>query len=374
VRPLAGTLARLALLAGVGLSAGCGGDSTGPGNLDCSDPGSICTAVGTGVPAYRGEGAPPLEAALFLPIDISFDETGRLIILDWNNFRIRRVDADNRLRTIMGTGVESEVVNDKPALETPLHHTFSMARDGQGGFYLAGNHEPRILYCNPNGRAYITAGVHEPGKGGEDVPALEASFDQPCGVAVGPGGVIWVADTNNHRIRRIDADGMVTTIAGDGTVGYAGDGGPALAARFRLPYRIRYDAAHGDLYVCDTGNHAVRRIDANGVIHAVAGTGQRGNGADGQPAAATKIDSPYDVQVGPDGAVFIADSGNNRIRRIGPDGTMTTVAGTGIRGFTGDGGPAAQAELDYPSAIAFDADGDLWIADTYNNRIRVCPN
>ncbi|HEX7878501.1 MAG TPA: hypothetical protein VF720_03780, partial [Candidatus Eisenbacteria bacterium] len=265
MKPNFRAIATSLLAVGLVLSAGCGGDSTGPGQVSCTDPGSICTAVGTGTPAFRGEGAGPLQAALFLPIDIHFDESNRLLILDLNNFRIRRVDSDNKLRTIMGTGVEAPVVNGSPALETPLHHTFSIARDGLGGFYLAGNHEPRILYCSPDGHAYVTAGVTLPGLGGEGVPATEASFDAPCGVAVGPGGSpIWVADTNNHRIRRIDADGIVTTIAGNGTVGHSGDGGPAIDARFRLPYRVRYDASSGDLYVCDTGNHAVRRIDSAG--------------------------------------------------------------------------------------------------------------
>ncbi|MDZ4804726.1 MAG: hypothetical protein SGI90_07705 [Candidatus Eisenbacteria bacterium] len=355
------------------LASGCGKDPAGVEQVTCTDPGSICSVVGTGVPAYRGEGAPPHQAALFLPIDLGFDESGRLLILDWNNFRIRRLDSDNRLRTIMGTGAEAAVIDDRPALETPLHHTFSMARDGLGGFYLAGNHEPRILYCNPNGRAFIVAGRAEHGVGDENVPALEASFDEPCGVAVATGGSpIYVADTSNHRIRRIDANGRVTTIAGTGLAGHAGDGGPAAAARLRHPYRLRLNQATGDLYICDTGNHAVRRIDAAGIIHAVAGTGQPGSEGDGGPGAAAGLSDPYDAIPGPDGAIYIADSGNNRIRRVASDGVITTVAGTGLRGFGGDGGPALEAELDYPSALAFDASGDLWIADTYNNRVRVC--
>ncbi|TPW09634.1 MAG: serine/threonine protein kinase, partial [bacterium] len=204
-------------------------------------------------------------------------------------------------------------------------------------------------------------------------PAAEAQFDEPCGVAVGAAGhPIYVADTSNHRIRRIDANGRVTTIAGDGSPGYSGDGGPATAARLRHPYRLRLDRTSGDLYVCDTDNHVIRRIDTAGIIHAVAGQGTPGSSGDGGAATAARLTSPYDAVPGPDGALYIADSGNNRIRRVAPDGTITTIVGTGLRGFGGDGGPALEAELDYPSALAFDAAGDLWIADTYNNRVRVC--
>lgn len=238
--------------------AACGSDPPVASRARCDAPGSICTVVGTGTPAFRGEGAPPHEAALFLPIDLAFDEANRLVILDWNNFRVRRLDGDNRLRTIMGTGREAAVIDGAPALETPLHHSFSMARDGLGGFYLAGNHEPRILYCSPDGRAYVAAGRPDPGLGDEDVPALEASFGEPCGVAVGPDGrTVYVADTSNHRIRRIDASGRVTTIAGDGTAGHSGDGGPAIEAELDYPSALAFDA-RGDLWIADTYNNRVR--------------------------------------------------------------------------------------------------------------------
>jgi sugar lactone lactonase YvrE len=350
--------------------AGCGGSPTVPVS-HCGVPGIICTVIGNGARAFAGEGAPALETSLYFPIDVKFDPQGRALVIDWNNQRLRRLDTDGHLRTIMGTGLEGPVLEGAPGLQTTMHHTYSMCLDAAGDIYLAGNHQPLILQLDTQGIVHIVAGGGETGFAGDGGDAKQAKFRAPCGVAVAPGGrPIYVADTGNERLRLIDVAGVVTTLAGSDS-GYAGDGGPAAQAKFRRPYRVRYDATTGDVYVCDSDNHAVRRIDAGGTITTVAGTGLHGFSGDGGPATQAQLYVPQDVAIAPDGVLYIADTGNHRIRRIDAGGTITSVAGMGTAGFSGDGGPATQARLDSPASVTLDSHGNLWIADSFNNRIRV---
>jgi sugar lactone lactonase YvrE len=220
-------------------------------------------------------------------------------------------------------------------------------------------------------RVWVAAGESTTGYAGDGGPAATALLNSPSGVAVAePGFPIYIADTANHSIRRVDADSTIHTIAGNGTPGYAGDGGPASQALFRGPFRVRLDPRNGNLIVTDTGNHCIRRIDASGNIATIAGKGTAGYTGDGGQATKATLNSPYDARIGPDGSLYIADTYNHCIRAVDATGVITTVAGNGIRGFQGDGGPATQAELDHPFAMDFDPDGNLIVADTYNSRIR----
>jgi DNA-binding beta-propeller fold protein YncE len=306
---------------------------------------------------------------------LEFDAEARLLVLDWNNFRVRRLDHDGRVRTILGTGFEpDEYLNGTAALETPLHHTFSMSYDGAGNLYLAGNHAPVVLRMEPDDSVWTAAGTSSPGYGGDGGPALLASLETPCGVAVAQSGYpVYVADTGNHCIRAIDAQGIIRTIAGDGQIGSLGDGGPATQARLHSPYRVHLDESTGDLYVADVENHRIRRIDTSGIITTVAGNGTAGYSGDGGPATEASLYSPLDARIGPDGALYIADTRNNRIRRVDAAGVITTVVGTGTEGAPKDAltsGPALSVNLDHPAALAFDPDGNLYIADTYASVVR----
>lgn len=369
-------MAAAAFLAAIALLVvlpGCKGKTPSKPELSCDTPGDICTVVGTGRRAFLGEGAPPDEVALYYPIDIMFDSEDRLIILDYNNQRVRRLDHDGLVRTIMGTGYEPPytiIYDGTPALETSLHHSFSFVYDAAGNMYLAGNHVPLIFKMTTDYKVYAIAGSDYEGYSGDGGPALGAQLNTPCGVVVGSSGYpIILADTYNHCIRKIDQTGTITTIAGDGVSGYSGDGGPAVQARLSRPYRIRYDELSGELLVADST--VVRRIDSQGIITTVAGTGALGYNGDGIQATQAQLFTPLDAKRGPDGAVYIADARNNRIRRVDPDtGIITTVAGTGAEGYSGDGGPATEAELDYPAAVLFDAEGNLWISDSFNSVIR----
>jgi len=335
--------------------------------------GSICTYMGTGLQGFTGDGAPPESTALYNPIDLTFDGEDRLLVIDWSNLRLRRVDHDGRVRTIVGTGGEETetIVNGAPALETPLHHSFSMALDSVGDIFLAANHLHLVMRVDTDMRVWVAAGKTTFGYAGDGGPALDALLDTPSGVAVGASGFpIYIADTANDCIRRVDANGIIETIAGNGMPGYAGDGGPATNALLNGPFRVRLDAASGDLYIADTGNHCVRRIDVTGVITTVAGTGTAGFAGDGGPATQAELNSPYDARLGADGRLYIADTYNNRIRRVDEAGVITTLAGTGTPGFSGNGGPAKEAQLSHPFAVVLDRDGNLLVADTYNSVIR----
>jgi sugar lactone lactonase YvrE len=184
-------------------------------------------------------------------------------------------------------------------------------------------------------------------------------------------GNVYIADTYNNRIRRVDTHGVITTIGGTGSAGYSGDGGPATNARFNNPHGIASDAA-GNVYVADPPNQRIRRIDAaTGIVTTVAGSGSGGFGGDGGPATAARLNYPKGTEIAPDGSLYIADNNNHRVRRVDLNtGIITTVAGTGAAGFSGDGGPATAARLDEPRNIAFDSAGRLYIVDQNNGRIR----
>jgi len=218
-------------------------------------------------------------------------------------------------------------------------------------------------------RLTTRAGNGTPGYGGDGGPAASALLNWPRDVALDAGGALHIADTNNHRIRRIAADGIIATVAGVGSGGHSGDGGPALSAQLAAPRGIAV-GADGSVYVGDTENHCVRRIDPHGCMSTIAGTGAPGYGGDGGPAVAAQLSWPGAMAVGGDGSVYVADSGNHRIRRVSRDGVITTIAGTGAAGYDGDGGPAACAALSAPRGLALGPDGGLYIGDTENHRVR----
>jgi DNA-binding beta-propeller fold protein YncE len=272
----------------------------------------------------------------------------------------------------VGTGFEDSVlVQGSPALQTSLHHSYSIAYDGGGNLYLAGFHVPWVLRVSPDMRVWTHAGTEIPGYSGDGGSALEAQLGIPTGVAAAAAGApLYISDSEDHCIRVVDADGIIHTLAGNGTPGYAGDNGPAASCLLKSPYRVRLDEATGNVYVCDTGNHAVRRIDPGGTILTIAGTGVAGFNGDGGPAAVAQLSTPLDARVGPDGLLYIADSNNHRVRRVDTDGTIHTVAGSGTAGYSGDGGSALEARLNGPIALAFDAAGNLFVADTHNSVVR----
>lgn len=353
--------------------AGCpstGGEPNAP--AACDQPGNICTVAGDGRAAFNGDGLPATETSLYYPYDVVFDEFGRALVLDWNNLRLRRINDDGRFETIIGTDFEAPPADGAPAVDSTLHHASDVERDAAGRVYFAGNHAPVVFRIDLDQRVYVVAGSGEFGYSGDGGPATAAAIETPFGIALADDGSFYVSDQTRHVVRRVDASGVIQTVAGNGEPGYSGDGGPALAARLRAPTRLRL-LPDGGLLICDTGNHCVRRVGPDGAMSTFAGTGVAGYGGDGGPAASASLDGPFDLALDTDGAVLVADTGNHVVRRIGPDGVISTIAGAGRAGFDGDGGPAAGCLLRGPSGVSVAPDGSLWICDTFNNRVRRVP-
>lgn len=340
-----------------------------PAMGDCNDPGVICTVAGTGMSVFDGDGRDALLTSFYYPIDIVFQPDGLPIIDDWNNLRGRRIEVDGTIQTIIGTGVEDNPENGALATDTPLHHASEFSFDPQGRLMVAGDHVPFVFRVGLDQRVEIIAGNGLFETSGDGGPALEAGFVSPFGVLPDAKGGFWVSDVDGHTVRYVDADGIVRRVAGTGTRGYSGDGGPAVDAQLDGPTRMALDGA-GNLILCDTGNHVLRRILPDGTIETFAGIGAPTYSGDGGPASEAGLSSPYDLAVDPSGAIYVADSRNNVVRLIQPDGTISTVVGSGIAGFAGDRGPADEARLRQPSGLAFAPDGSLWIADTLNHRVR----
>ena len=272
--------------------------------------------------------------------------------------------------TFAGTGLTGGVVGDGgPPAEAQLSRPAGLALDGSGNLYVAENVTHRIRRIDADGVITTIAGTGERGSGGDGGPATEAQFFFPDDLAVDGSGNLYVADKNNNRIRRIDTQGVITTIAGTGERGFGGDGGPATEAQLVRPAGLALDGL-GNIYVVDSGNNRIRRIDADGVITTIAGAGERGSGGDGGPATEAQFFFPDGLALDGSGSLYLADINNNRIRRIDAEGVITTIAGTGERGFGGDGGPATEAQLSGPAGLALDGSGNLYVTDFINSRIR----
>ena len=335
----------------------------------CDEPGVICTIAGTGRAVYDGDGRVGTETSFYYPWSIAFDSQGQPLILDANNLRLRRLGFGNLVSTVMGTGVEDFPQEGALASQTPLHHASDIKVDARGGWFLAGYHVPVVFRVSETGRVHVVAGTQEVGNDGDGGPATRARLTAPFGVWPDEHGGLYIADLDAHVIRYVDSNGQITTVAGTGTPGYSGDGGPATQARLNGPARLAQDG-FGNLYFVETKNHVLRRVRSDGMIETVAGTGQRGYSGDGGPSRQARFDSPYDLVLAPTGDILVVDTGNSAIRRVGRNGIVTTLVGTGQPGFAGDFGDARASQLYRPVGAALDAEGALWIADTFNNRVR----
>ena len=339
---------------------------------------------GFGSPA--GEGGPAVDAQLYLPSDVAVDGTGNVFIADTGWRRIRKVDSSGTITPIAGTGGGGPFGGDGgPAVDAQVSKAWGVAMDGVGNVFIADTGNHRIRKVDSTGTITTIVGPgstvinHRGGFSGDGGPAAAALLRNPHGVAVDGAGNLFIADTYNHRIRKVDTSGTITTIAGSGSTGLArggfnGDGGPATAARLYGPTGVAVDGA-GNLYIADRDNNRIRKVDTSDIITTIAGNGPSGDhgsyGGDGGPAFDAQLYLPYGVAVDGGGNLFIADTANDRIRKVDSTGTITTIAGTGEYGFSGDGGPAAEAQLRRPSGVAVDGGGNLFIADTNNHRIRL---
>ncbi len=358
--------------------------------LTC-DPGDICTMAGTGIAGLGTESVDALESHLYLPQDLSFGPDGQVYLLDWNNHRVRTIDADGVITTIAGTGMLGDGPVG-PALNATFNHPTNIAFDGSGHLLLAAWHNSRVEQIDlVSGELTFLCGTGARGYNGQAIDATTAVLDLPSSIDVDSIGRVWISDQANQMIRVVE-DGLIYDMAGRQRVsGYLGDGGPAADALFYASVGQAADpssriAIEGNtMYIADTGNHLVRKMDIDTlVIERLAGTpptcdetgivcswDNAGTTGDGGAALAAKLTGPTDLAVGPNGDVYIADTGNSCVRVVHTDGTIDTLAGQcGVEGFEGDGGPATDALLHRPYGLTVAPDGAVWIADTYNQRLR----
>jgi sugar lactone lactonase YvrE len=246
-----------------------------------------------------------------------------------------------------------------------------LAIDAEGDLYVGGGDGDHFMVnrISPSGEVTRVAGTGRAGFSGDGGPAIEAELGWTYDLAVDPAGNIYLVDVDHHRIRMVDTEGVISTIAGTGRRGYSGDGGPATDARLYNPTGIALDQ-DGNIYFADGWNDVIRRIDASGVITTIAGSGRQGFSGDGRRATRARFNHPEHVAVDADGTVYIEDTGNHCIRMVDADGIITTIVGICESGFSGDEGPAVDAQLSEPSGMLLAPGGVLYIADSANNRVR----
>lgn len=363
------------LFAGFVCAAACDEDAA---DACTREPGTACVLMGTGVAGLGEDDVDPRRAELYLPQDVTVGPNDSIYVVDWNNHRIRIIE-DGISTTLIGTGYLGEAP-DGEGREVSLNHPTHLVVAPDGKLIISAWHNSKILSYDPQtGWLSAICGDGRRAYAGDGGPAKDAVLDLPVATALGSDGSIYIADQANQRIRRISPDGMIDTVVGSGAPGFSGDGGPARDASLSLPGgqaappagRIAVDRA-GNLYIADTGNHRIRRISADGIITTVAGDGTPAYRGDGGPATSASLSRPSDVVVDRAGALYIADTDNSCVRKVDAAGVISTVAGIcGSPGHGQEGLPGPQMALDRPYGLDIDDDGTLYIADTHNHRVVV---
>ncbi len=337
--------------------------STIAGNgYGCADTGAI-----TG--GFSGDGGPAINAAFYFPEHVAFDSIGNLYVSDIQNYRVRKISTSGIITTFAGNGIASFSGDGGPATNASINSPSGIICDIKGNVYICDYSSNRIRKIDSSGIIRTFAGNGVAGFAGDGGPASAAKLNGTACMAIDSIGNIYVSDQNNNRIRKIDTFGIITTFAGNGTGAYSGDGGAATAAEINKPNFLLIDKIR-NVYIADYFNNRVRKVDSSGLITTFAGNGTPGFNGDGGAATVANLHYSTGMVVDKKGNIYIADAMNNRIRIVDTFGTIKTIAGIGTLGFSGDGGLASAAQFKNPLGLAIDKYGALYIADQANNRIR----
>jgi sugar lactone lactonase YvrE len=330
---------------------------------------TIITIAGTGVTGYKGDNGPATACKFYQPTFLCIDASGNLLISDYANNVIRKINNKGVITTIAGTGTEGYKGDNGLAISAELGGPIGIAVDAIGNIYFSDFDNQVIRKINTSGIISTIAGTGVTGYSGDNGPAIVAKLYGPYGIAIDETGNIYFPEGENHCVRKITSSGIITTIAGNGTFGFSGDNGPATKAEFKYPGGIALGSG-GDIYVSDYANHVIRKINATGIITTFAGTGTVGNTGDNGAATNAELWGPNGVYVDKEGNIYVTDNYANVVRKINSSGIITTIAGNGTQGYSGDNGPATTAQLYNPNDIAINGAGNIFIAEVANNIIR----
>jgi sugar lactone lactonase YvrE len=332
---------------------------------------TIVTVAGTGGSTFSPDGRPATATDLIHPSAVAVDANGTVYFIDGN--RIRMLTSRGTIKTVAGTGDSGDFGDGGQAVTAQLNAPRALAVDANGDVFVADSGNNRVRKVDITGKIFTIAGTGDAGYSGDGGEAVRAHLSAPAGLAAGFGGSLYIADTRNNVVREVAANGLISTVAGTGAAAYASDGVPATATPLSSPEGLAFDS-EGNLYIDDVGNSRVRRVDLTGSMTTIAGTGIQGFSGDGQRASAADLSLATEggqaLAVDSEGNLYIADAGNERIRKVDLHRNITTVAGTSRAGYSGDGSSPLVASFNRPLCVAVDARGVLYIADSGNNRIR----
>jgi streptogramin lyase len=333
----------------------------------------ITVFAGTGEKGYSGDKGEATKAKLNNPFDVAFDKEGNLYFSDTFNHCVRRVEKKSgMITTVAGNGKKGYTGDGNPAIEASMNEPYGIELDQEGNLFIV----DRLNYCirrvNPSGKIETVAGTGKSGYSGDGGPATKAQFKEPNGLCLDGKGKLYIADVADQRVRVVDLkSGIINTFCGTGKKEHKGDGGPYAEASLFGPRAVAI-GPDGSLFICEREGNCIRKVDFQlGKIDQIAGTGKKGYAGDGALASEATFNGPKELDVDDQGNIFVVDTENQAIRRIDvKSGIITTVAGCGKRGGEGDGGPATKALLGRPHGVVVTKDGTLFIGDTENHKIR----
>ena len=332
-----------------------------------STNGILTTVAGNGVIGFSGDGGAATAAELSYPEGIAVDDSGNIYIADVDNERIRKVSTNGIISTFAGKGSATVSGDGGPAVSAGLFNPNDVAVDHFGNVYISEGDSFRIRKVNTKGIISTYAGTTVRGYYGDGGLADMAEIGEPMAIVLDKSGDLYISDYGYSVIRKVDSNGIISTFAGDGNPGFGGDGGPATAAKLLNQYELSVDAS-GNVYIADLNNYRIRQVNSSGIITTIAGNGTSIYAGDGSVATATGM-QPNGVAVDYSGNVFITDL-SSTVRKINTSGIITTIAGNGTESFSGDNGPATAAQLYNPIALTTDSLGDIYVCDLNNSRIR----
>ncbi len=339
----------------------------------CITNAQMITTIAGGGTAGLGDGGAAIDCELFQPYFTAFDLSGNLYIADQGNNRVRKINSSGVITTVAGTGIAGFDGDGFAATNAKINEPLGLATDAHGNLFFSDNANHRIRKVDPSGVITTVAGNGSTGFGGDGLAATATSLYSPHGIAVDNFGNIYICDVLNERLRKVDASGIINTVAGTGAPGIFIEGALATTSAIGQPFGVTIDES-GNIFFAAQSAHRVYKVNLSGIISTVAGTGSFGYNGDNIAATTAKLNGPFNVSLDKKGNIYIADVVNSRIRRVNDQGIITTVAGKGVNGYSGDGGPATDAEMKSPVGVTCDKYGSIYISDFGNDRIRFIKN